>query len=58
MDNELGILNNNNSKIIDDKLLRFGDYINSYDEYKIKRKDDNLLFKIDGEDFFNYHLFI
>ena len=31
MDNELGILNNNNSKIIDDKLLRFGDYINSYD---------------------------
>ena len=51
-------LNNNKSKIIDDKLLWFGDYINSYDEYKIKRKDDNLLFKIDGEDFFNYHLFI
>eukprot|EP00833_Pecoramyces_ruminatium_P002402 jgi/Orpsp1_1/1176434/evm.model.c7180000057574.1 len=32
------------SKTIDDKILKFDDYINTYDEHN---KEDNLLFKID-----------
>jgi len=46
---------NNNSKIIDDKILKFDDYINTYDEHKYDNKEDNLLFKIDdteGEEVF------
>jgi len=42
-------LKSNKSKNIDDQLVQFGDYINSYDEHKLNHKDDNLLFKIDGK---------
>lgn len=43
------------SKTIDDKILKFDDYINTYDEHN---KEDNLLFKIDGMFIFNKLYFI